>query len=226
VADGALHMCPDNPGHPCDSQTDVMYPYLGNGSTLDVVTLDFGRDDYYGHSGPWWDVQDSAWLQHMPQFPLTLTVAGSGTLMATAGTVSLPCTAGCQGLLLDSDTIVTVVALPAGGWRVGSWSGGCSGTTPGCALTISAAATAAVTFVRVPLRVAVRLTGKGRVTSSPGGIACAGACVHSFAAGSTVRLRAVAAKGWRFAGWGGDCTGRGACVLRDDGTARARFVRR
>jgi hypothetical protein len=128
--------------------------------------------------------------------------------------------------LLDNGTIVTVVALPAAGWRVASWSGGCTGTTPGCAVAMSAAETASVTFVRSPLRIAVKLTGKGRITSSPGGIACSKACAHSFAAGGSVRLRAIAARGWRFAGWSGACAGRGACVLTEAATAGARFVRR
>jgi len=222
----APNICPDNPAHPCDSQTDILYPYLGNGSTLDVVTLDFGRDDYYGHSGSWWDVQDSAWLMHLPQFPFTLSITGSGSVLVKSGDTSLPCDTGCATLTLDGDAAVTVVAVPAQGWTVGSWSGACTGVSPSCALTMSAPETATVTFVRAPLHVSVRLTGKGRVTSSPKGIACTGACTHLFPAGTTVRLSAAPARGWRFAGWSGSCTGRRACVLRLDGSARARFTRR
>ena len=61
------------------------------------MTLDVNHDDYYAHSGSWWDVQDSTWLTHLPQFPLTVTVAGSGTVVAT-DTNALPCDTGCANL--------------------------------------------------------------------------------------------------------------------------------
>jgi hypothetical protein len=32
---------------------------------LSTKVLDFGHDDYYAHSGPWWDVQDSPFLEHL-----------------------------------------------------------------------------------------------------------------------------------------------------------------
>jgi hypothetical protein len=49
---------------------------------------------------------------------------------------------------------------------------------------------------RIP--VAVGRTGKGTVTCTP-------KCGKTFAAGSRLTLRAVPAKGWRFASWTGDC---------------------
>ena len=54
-----------------------MYPYTYDGETLDTAVLDAGRDDYYGHSGTWWDVQDSPWLTHLPQFSLAASGAGA-----------------------------------------------------------------------------------------------------------------------------------------------------
>src|SRR6185503_10806110 len=51
VPDGTPHACTgDSSGHTCDSDVDIMYPFIGpNG--LSVKVLDPGRDDYYGHSG-------------------------------------------------------------------------------------------------------------------------------------------------------------------------------
>jgi hypothetical protein len=43
----------------------LLYPSFGSSVTLDSLTLDVGRDDYYGHSGPWWDVQDSPFLTRL-----------------------------------------------------------------------------------------------------------------------------------------------------------------
>jgi uncharacterized repeat protein (TIGR02543 family) len=77
-----------------------------------------------------------------------------------------------------------------------------------------------VEFTRVqpaqfPLTVAV--TGQGRVTSSPGGIDCGQACSQSFAANANVTLAAIPTPGWTFAGWGGACSGTGACSITMSG---------
>jgi hypothetical protein len=224
---GAPHPCPGDLGHPCDSETDILYPYVGEASTLDEVTLDYGRDDYYGHSGSWWDTQDSEWLTHLPQVALTVATEGSGTVHARTDTQTLPCNTGCANLALDSDLKVTVIAIPSAGWRVAGWSGACSDVSLSCALTMTAPETVHVTFLRNPVLVAVRVSGRGRVTSAPRGIACTGACSHSFAPGAAVRLTASASRGFRFTGWSGACSGRGTCRLTaDGGTVRARFVRR
>jgi hypothetical protein len=224
---GAPHACPDDPGHPCDSETDILFPLVGRESTLDSVTLDVLRDDYYAHAGGWWDVQDSDWLAHFPQFALDLALAGSGTLDVRTPTSTLPCEKGCTGITLDGDLRITAVAVPAAGWAISRWSGACTGSMLICRLDVSAATSAAVTFVRRPARVTVRVNGKGRVTSAPNGIACTSACRRTFPAGTTVRLTATPARGWRFASWTGTCSGRGRCALpAAGGTVGARFTRR
>ncbi|HET7555575.1 MAG TPA: PASTA domain-containing protein [Gaiellaceae bacterium] len=55
--------------------------------------------------------------------------------------------------------------------------------------------------------------GAGTVTSSPAGIQCGSTCSARFADGATVTLTAVPSGASRFAGWSGDCSGTGACVL-------------
>ena len=62
---GPPHVCPGDVGHPCDSPTDLMYPSSSVGVRLAAKVLDSGRDDYYGHSGSWWDVQDSLFLERL-----------------------------------------------------------------------------------------------------------------------------------------------------------------
>ena len=68
--------------------------------------------------------------------------------------------------------------------------------------------------------------GKGRVTSSPNGIACGRACSHRYADGTPVALKAKAARGSKFAGWSGACKGRHSCTITPDGnvSVRAKFV--
>jgi hypothetical protein len=224
VPRGAPHECPDNPNHACDDTHDLMYPFIGDDESLDSITLDVGRDDYYGHTGPQWDIRDSLWLENLPQVPVTLSTQGSGTLSATAGRVRLPCDTGCAGLALDGGTRVGVVALPAPGWSFGSWSGACTGTVPTCTLTASAETGATATFVPASTRITVVVTGRGRVTSTPRGLACAATCRATFTVGA-VGLAAKAARGWRFAGWSGACHGVTTCVASRVSTVRARFTR-
>jgi hypothetical protein len=70
--------------------------------------------------------------------------------------------------------------------------------------------------------------GKGKVTSSPRGIACGKTCTHGYAYGTVVTLKAKAAKGSKFSGWSGACKGRHSCkVTANDGASvKAKFVRR
>jgi Divergent InlB B-repeat domain len=225
VPEGAPHECPDSSAHACDSTVDVMYPFLGTDSTLDEVQLDIGRDDYYGHAGPQWDVQDSGWLSHLPQFPLTLAVRGEGTLATRAATATLPCAEGCTTIALDNGERVAITAHPSAGWLFGSWSGACAGQGPSCALAVDGATTATATFVKARTTVGVTMTGRGRVTSAPAGVSCPGACTAAFA-GASVRLRSTPAQGWVFTGWSGACHGSTTCVARGNARVQARFTRR
>jgi hypothetical protein len=56
-------------------------------------------------------------------------------------------------------------------------------------------------------------TGSGTVTSSPAGINCGGTCAADFAPGTSVTLTATTGSGATFGGWGGSCTGTGACTV-------------
>jgi len=64
----------------------------------------------------------------------------------------------------------------------------------------------------VARRLTVTVEGSGRVTSTPAGIDCTSAtCFASFIDGTTVSLAAISPAGSTFAGWGGGCSGPGAC---------------
>ena len=71
--------------------------------------------------------------------------------------------------------------------------------------------------------VSVKKTGSGSVAG--GGIDCGGVCSAAFGRGDSVALRATPASGWVFAGWGGACSGTGACALTVSGplNVQARF---
>jgi Divergent InlB B-repeat domain len=76
-------------------------------------------------------------------------------------------------------------------------------------------------------RVDIRVAGRGRVTSSPRGIACPGKCGSTSADGSTVTLHALPARGATFSGWSGACAGQARTCrisVTTDLVARARFT--
>lgn len=59
----------------------------------------------------------------------------------------------------------------------------------------------------------VSTNGPGLVTSSPAGINCGSDCSESYAVGTVVTLTATPKTDFRFQGWGGACSGTGACRL-------------
>lgn len=62
--------------------------------------------------------------------------------------------------------------------------------------------------------VMVGVKGKGRVTSTPGGISCLGDCTEIYGSDvAVVKLFAAPEKGYVFEGWSLGCAGKGICML-------------
>jgi hypothetical protein len=156
----------------------------------------------------------------------TVTVTGAGTGNGTVtgtGGISCAITAGVtSGTCTNTSPIsagdtVTLTATPASSLYVfAGWSGACSGSGA-CTFTMGASAvTATATFSPAPqfaLTVSTVGAGSGTVTSNPAGISCPGTCAFSFTQGTVVTLTPAAPAGSAFAGWGGACTGTGACSV-------------
>ncbi len=216
---------PPGSGHVCDSPNDVLYPEATSQTTLSTQILDVGRNDYYGHSGQAFDVQDSAWLSHLPQQRLTIGMQGTG---ASRGSVRMTsptafeCAQACS-LQLDRGLAVTLVARPAAGARFAGWKGACTGRSA-CVVTLDAARSVIATFGAPSFRLTVGVGGKGRVSSSPSGLACPSRCSASFRASSNVRLRATASPGFVFVRWSGSCQGKSRCVVKLDGNRSVRAI--
>src|SRR4029077_3337259 len=104
--------------------------------------------------------------------------------------------------------------LDFAGWARGS----CSGTR-GCVGTLDPTPSGAATFDLKPdktLDVATDGTGSGSVSSSPAGIDCGSTCTNDFAFGTVVTLTATPDVSSDFAGWTGDCSGTGTCIVTMD----------
>lgn len=152
----------------------------------------------------------------IPSFTLTLDATGSGT-----GTVSFaqpagvaPCTGDCTRSFSEG-LRVTLVAQAAANARFAGWGGACSGTKP-CTVNMTQARTVTAAFNTVPsFTLTYDATGSGTVSfAEPAGVAsCTADCTRNFAEGTRVTLVAQAAANFRFAGWGGACTGLRACTV-------------
>ncbi len=161
------------------------------------------------------------------QVPLTLTVdasRASGTIVSSPAGLSCPgtCTAN-----FDQGQLVTLTAQPGSGSRLQAWGGACTGRGA-CSVTADGAKSVSATFASASLTLTTSVSGKGKVVSSPSGVACPGRCSSQFDADSTVVLRAVPATGYKLSAWSGACNGNAGCTvtLSADATVRATFKKR
>jgi hypothetical protein len=213
---GAPHVCPGDDAHPCDSSQDVLYPYA-SGAPLAQLVLDVNHDDYYAHSGNWADVQDSEWLHLVaaPSVPRAVNIAGAGVV--TSVVPGVVCSTSCT-TQWDGGSETALLAQAAHGKRFVGWTGNCTGRGD-CNVTLGGAVSVTATFGPVRVPVALGKSGRGTVTCTP-------KCGKTFAGGATVTLRAVPAKGWKFASWTGDCANVriATCRPKTDFHVRARAV--
>lgn len=158
-----------------------------------------------GGSGSDAGTADAGPLRHA----LHLSVTGNGTVSGA----STDCFRDCQEQLDEGQT-VHLIATPGPSFEFVGWQGDCQGAGA-CDLAMSAdhAVTAAFAMSGSVL-VKAGGSGGGRITSTPAGIDCPGACSAVFAMGTKVTLSAAPDGSSVFRGWGGACAGvGGVCEL-------------
>lgn len=162
------------------------------------------------------DAAKSVTATFIQTYSLTISRTGSGSGTVTSSPAGIDCGADCSEVY-DTGTTVTLTAAPAAGSWFSGWSGACSGTGS-CAVTMDAvkSVTAAFEVLSFPLSVSTAGTGIGTISSSPAGIDCGSDCSESFVFGTSVILTPAANAGSRFTGWGGACSGEGACTVTMD----------
>jgi hypothetical protein len=221
VPDAAPHLCFEH--SVCDWYWDVETQFP-TGDPIAKLVLDYGRDDYYGHSSAWFDVQDSSWLAHVgaAQYELSVSAAGRGGGSVASELPGISCPAVCS-IAWEHGATVVLHATASAGSRFLRWGGACTGAGE-CTVTMDASKEVSATFAPAVVSLAVSVRGRGSATSFPRGITCPGRCSARFPSGTAVRLRARAAQGWRLAAWSGACGGRGACVVHEDDDRRVTAV--
>ena len=149
----------------------------------------------------------------LPLLTVNKTGTGTGTVTGSGINCGVDCTEPHA-----SGTVVTLTATSDTTSIFTGWSGGgCTGTSPSCAVAMTGNVTVTADFTArsgVTLIVARRGHGRGAVRSAPRGIDCGTDCIERYVTGATLTLTATPAPGHSFIGWsGGGCRGTGACTV-------------
>lgn len=160
------------------------------------------------------DTEVTATFAAIPQRSLEIGKTGGGAGAVTSEPAGIDCGATCAADF-DQGTAVTLEAAADPGSSFVGWSGGnCSGTGS-CHVTLTGSVEVQARFEQNLRQVTVTLggSGKGEVSSTPGGISCGGSCSQLYDEGSAVTLTAQPAPGSTFVGWSGACTGKHLCQI-------------
>lgn len=147
---------------------------------------------------------------------LAVKLHGSGSGVVTSDPAGIDCGAACLHEF-EPGALVTLSAVPDPGMVFTGWTGLCNSSIPNCQLLMDSAHDVSATFEPAPTRLlTVRSEGGGSVSSDPAGLGCASTCARRFPEGAVVTLTATPAAGFVFGGWGGACSGAGACAATMD----------
>ena len=208
---GGPNIC--NSGHVCDAPEDILASDPRSPLHLSDRVLDVGRDDYYGHSGPWWDIQDSAWLAHLELPPVDLTIAIDSKTGGVVGLgTDLSCDAFCT-FRADGGADLHLTAIDSDTARFTGWTGGCAGQPIEC--NVKPTESTAISAVFEPsYPVEVSVLGLGAIKIA-GGDQCLSYCHLTLPSERRSSISARADRGNEFVRWRGACQGRrNPCVLR------------
>lgn len=135
-------------------------------------------------------------LEPVTTYTLTVGVAGTGSGVVTPTVGTHPYVSG---------TVVALSATANPGSTFAGWGGDADCADGVVTMNSSKTCTATFTLNAYTLTVATAGTGSGVVTPTVG--------VYTYTHGTVMTLTASANSGSTFAGWSGDCTGTGACVV-------------
>lgn len=160
-------------------------------------------------SGGFTTCDDIAVLVETPEFRLSVSTSGQGTV------TSMPAGINCPGQCSQPfviGTSITLTAVAEEGYVFDGWSGGgCSGNNTNCTVSISEETEVLAKFQQRDSSYSLTVTksgsGLGTIKSSPAGIDCGNTCSANFPTDSIVRLTATPLSGYGFSKWRGACVG-------------------
>ncbi|MBK7660167.1 MAG: PQQ-binding-like beta-propeller repeat protein [Betaproteobacteria bacterium] len=182
----------------------------GTGNYVISVMDDFGRVDSAAHP---MTVNPGTQLIAFAQPPNRVIGTGPFVLSATGGGSGLPVTFASLTASVCTATGTngtTLTLLATGSCTIRASQGGNANWLAAPNVERTFLVTSAF------LKLTVTKSGLGTVTSSSGGIACGISCSADFPAGTVVSLGQVAASGYAFSHWTGDCTGAFGCAVTMD----------
>ena len=140
----------------------------------------------YTEDGTEFQEADPVSITILPDYPLTYSAVGGGTVAVTPG-----------GGLYRAGTVVTLTATASNGWSLVTWQGDVVSTNNPLLLTMDSAKTVQAVFGTTTLTDTT--PGGGSVAfNPPGGI---------YGVGTVVTLTATPSNGWTFMGWSGALSG-------------------
>ena len=145
-------------------------------------------------------------------YNLTLSTTGTGGGTVTPNPVGISFGSNCYSYA--SGTVVQLTTGANAGSTFAGWGGAYSGTGA-CSVTMNSSKTVSAIFTLVPiynLTLSTTGSGGGTITPKPVGTSCGTNC-YSYLSGTVVQVAASASAGSTFAGWGGACSGTGACSV-------------
>jgi Divergent InlB B-repeat domain len=168
-----------------------------------------------GEVGDFIGAQNAAANLNVPaQYNVVVTIIGDGSVESSDRVIRCP---GACVMPVTTGGSVTLTAINGKGTFSG-WTGACQGMSLTCTFKVNSDAPVTATFTP-QVRLTVKVTGLGTVTSNPGG--------NSVLAGTAVTLTATPAAGYVLAGWGTACAGTAATctvVLNADTTVNVTFA--
>jgi hypothetical protein len=173
---------------------------VGEAKTVSITAAELDGDDTANYTlslvGPPTATADIT-APVVPQYTLTLTIEGSGT-------VEVDGEAYTEAITADEGTELELEAIAAEGWRFVGWSGDLTSTENPATHTLAADVAVTATFELIPEHtLTITVVGSGEVTVNGDTYAEPVVVMQ----GTELTLDVVPAEGWEFDGWSGDLTG-------------------
>ena len=156
----------------------------------------------------------------IPQYTLTVSDVGPGTVSTKDGQISCTNGAGRCQASYASGAAVILNAQPASGSAFTGWNDACSGNSLSCSVTMSSDLAVFASFAQL-YTLTVSMIGQGTITSVDGNIKCTNGgpiCTASYPSGAMVKLNETPATGWTFTGWDNSCGANSSCSITISGT--------